>query len=186
MSGSLLTRRSFAALLPISALAACGNGVGSGNAEKIDANADRALDFLYRERPEARDLTDRAAGILIMPQVTQASLWFGAAAGKGALRIGGVTVDYYSVAEGSFGLQVGAQQYSSVLFFMTQDALANFRASAGWTAGASIEYVLGDNKGSIGTDTNKVTQPILAIVFAQSGLVAGASLEGTKYTRIIP
>jgi len=186
MSGSLLTRRSFAALLPISALAACGNGVGNDNADKIDGNADRALDFLYREKPEVRDLGDRAAGMLIMPQVTQGSLWFGAAFGKGALRIGGVSVDYYSVTEGSFGLQVGAQQYSSVVFFMTEDALRSFRASDGWTAGASIEYVLSDQSGSFGTDTNKLTKPIVAVIFAQSGLIAGASLEGTKYTRIIP
>lgn len=186
MSRSLLTRRSFAALLPITALAACGNGVGSGGASKIDHDADIALNYLYSSNPDAKDLADRAAGMLIMPQVTQAGLWFGGGYGKGVLRIGGQSVDYYSATQGSFGIQVGAQQYSYVLFFMTQEALRNFRSSSGWTAGASIQYVLSDQKGNFSTDTNKLTQPVVGVVFAQSGLVAGASVEGTKYTRIIP
>ena len=77
-----------------------------------------------------------------MPQITQAGFGFGGAFGKGVLRIADASVDYYSTTQGSVGLQIGAQQYSQVLFFMTQDALAEFRASAGWTAGAGARYAL--------------------------------------------
>jgi lipid-binding SYLF domain-containing protein len=187
MSRSLLTRRSFAALLPISALAACANGIGNDNAQKIDQNANTALDFLYRTKPSARSLADRAAGILIMPEVTQAGLGFGGAYGTGVLRIGGVSVDYYSATQGSFGLQVGAQQYSYVLFFMTDAALREFRAGSGWTAGAGIRYVLSTEKaGTLDVNTDTINNPVIGIVFAQTGLLAGATVEGTKYTRIIP
>ena len=31
-----------------------------------------------------------------------------------------------------------------------------------------------------------ILQPVIALVFGQSGLIAGASLTGIKYTRIIP
>ncbi|MFV0408291.1 MAG: twin-arginine translocation pathway signal, partial [Paracoccus sp. (in: a-proteobacteria)] len=35
-------------------------------------------------------------------------------------------------------------------------------------------------------DTITVQQPVVAMIFGQSGLMAGASIAGTKYSRIIP
>ena len=110
-------------------LAACGNGVGSSGASNIDARVANSLKFLDDRYPGTRDLRNNAAGMLVMPLVTEASFGFGGAYGRGALRIDGVSVDYYSVVKGSGGLQIGAQQYAHVLFFMTQPALQEFRAS---------------------------------------------------------
>ena len=118
--------------------------------------------------------------------VTEAGFWVGGAFGRGALRVDGVTVDYYSTAKASAGLQIGAQQYAHVLFFMTEDALADFRRSSGWAAGGDLEYVIRDQGDSVAADTTKLRSPVLAAVFGQAGLRIGATLEGTKYTRIIP
>jgi len=96
------------------------------------------------------------------------------------------TVDYYSVTKATGGLQIGAQQYAHVLFFMTNDALSGFRRSPGWAAGANVEYVISDKGDSVNADTNTVLSPVLAVIFARAGLRVGATLEGSKYTRIIP
>ncbi len=61
-----------------------------------------------------------------MPLVTEVGFGLGGSFGRGALQVGGATVDYYSAAAASAGLQVGAQQYSHVLFFMTPEALMEF------------------------------------------------------------
>ena len=172
--------------LAATALSACDNGLGSGGAEVIDARADSALRFLYSTYPGTQDLASRAAGILVMPVVTEAGLGFGGAFGTGALRVGNQTVDYYSATAASVGLQIGAQQYSHVLFFMTQDALAGFRASPGWVAGADVEYAALAQGEVLRADTTTSLSPVIAVVFAQSGLRLGATVEGTKYTRIIP
>lgn len=174
---------SSAALL---ALAACGNGIGSDGAAKLDARVDAALNYLDINYPGTRDLRDKAAGMLVMPLITEASFGFGGAYGRGALRVNGVTVDYYSATQASFGLQAGAQQYAHVLYFMTEEALAEFRASSGWAAGADIEYAVNDRGGNLSAETTTVLAPVIAVVFGQAGLIAGASVEGTKYTRIIP
>lgn len=181
------SRRAFiaTAAAPL-ALAACGNGVGGRGAATIDARVDSAFSFLYADVPGTQDLASKAAGILMMPLITEAGFGIGGGFGRGALRVGGVTVDYYSATNATFGFQIGAQQYAHALFFMTESALANFRRGAGWAAGADLEYAVSGRGDSISTDTTTSLEPVIAVIFGQAGLIAGATLEGTKYTRIIP
>ena len=167
-------------------LAACGNGVGSDGAANIDARVANSLNFLENNYPGTQDLAEKSVGKLVMPLITEASFGFGGSYGRGALLVDNVTVDYYSATQASFGIQAGAQQYSHVLYFMTEPALASFRASPGWEAGAGITYAVNDQGGDISTNTTTVLSPVIAVVFGQAGLQAGASVEGTKYTRIIP
>lgn len=183
-----LTRRGFTltALAGLSVTAACGNGVGSSGAATIDARVNATLDEMYSQYPNTVQLAEKSNGMLVMPLVTEAGFGFGAGYGRGALRVNGVTVDYYSNTKASAGFQIGAKQYAHVLFFMTPDALEDFRRSSGWTAGADLDYVLTDQGESLSADTNTLRSPILAAIFGQAGLYAGATLEGAKYTRIIP
>jgi lipid-binding SYLF domain-containing protein len=183
-----VTRRGFtlAALAGVAMTAACGNGVGSPGAATIDARVDATLNQMYSQYPNTVELARESDGMLVMPLVTEAGFGFGGGYGRGALRVNGVTVDYYSNTKASAGFQIGAKQYAHVLFFMTPDALEGFRRAHGWTAGADLDYVLSDRGDSISADTNTLRAPILAAIFGQAGLYAGASLEGAKYTRIIP
>jgi lipid-binding SYLF domain-containing protein len=182
------TRRAFLGAAGSSMLmaAACGNGVGSGAGAQIDARVDVTRDFLFSTYPGTRDLAQQAFGVLYMPLVTEAGFFFGGAYGRGALRINDVTVDYYSTTKATYGLQIGAQQYAHALFFMTEAALADFRSSPGWAVGADLRYATPDKGGaSIGKESIEL-DPVIALVFGQSGLIAGATLSGTKYTRILP
>lgn len=166
-------------------LAACGNGVGGRGAATIDARVNETRDYLRSTYPGTQELASKSFGILYMPLLTEAGFGIGGAYGRGALRINDVTVDYYSAAKATIGFQIGAQQYAHALFFMTQDALTDFRRSKGWAAGADIRYATPDKGASIGKETTEL-DPVVAMVFGQSGLIAGATLSGTKYTRIIP
>ncbi len=183
-----LTRRSatLGLLCSAGALVACGNGIGSQGAQTIDARVDATLDFMLNNYPGTARLQQNASGILVMPLVTEAGLGLGGAYGRGALRVRNMTVDYYSAISASAGLQIGAQQYAHVLFFMTDEALSDFRASMGWALGADAEYAVIDNAEMIRAETTTSLAPVIAVVFAQTGLRAGATLEGTKYTRVIP
>jgi lipid-binding SYLF domain-containing protein len=184
---SKLTRRHFVitgATLPL--LAACGNGINSRGAQRIDARVDAATEFMYREVPGTQELAFNAAGMLVMPLITEAGFGFGASYGRGALRINGTTVDYYSATAGTFGLQIGAQQYAHTLFFMTEGALREFRESSGWAVGGDVRYAVNDRGGNLGVDTTVLTDPVIAVIYGQAGLIVGATLDGTRYTRILP
>ena len=167
-------------------LAGCANGVGENAAARLDARVNTTKDYLFQTYPNAAGLIQGAKGVLYMPLMTEAGFGFGGAYGQGALRINDATVDYYSATQASFGLQIGAQQYAHVLIFQTDQALANFRSAPGWVAEAGAYYALPARGLAVGADTITSQQPVVAMIFGQSGLMAGASIAGTKYTRIIP
>ena len=183
----LLSRRLVLATGAAALVSACvtGNGVGSSGAAQIDARVDATRDYLFDRYPGTRDLAGKAVGVLYMPLVTEAGFGIGGGYGRGALRIGGVTVDYYSAARATIGLQIGAQQYAHALFFMTDAALADFRRGSGWAAGADVRYATPEQGASLGKETTEI-DPVIGLVFGQQGLIAGATLAGVKYSRIIP
>ena len=185
-----ISRRGFMGLGAVAFLAACdgsliGNGVDSNGAAEIDARVDATRDYLFSNYPGTQDLSQSARGILFMPLLTEVGFGIGGGYGRGALRINDVTVDYYSATRATIGFQIGAQQYAHALFFMTEDALANFRSGNGWAAGADIRYATPEQGGSIGKETTEL-DPVVGLIFGQQGLIAGATLSGVKYSRIIP
>lgn len=184
---AVISRRVFlgSAVSALGLTAACGNGIGGNGATTIDARVDATRDYLFGRYPGTADLAKKSFGVLYMPLITEAGFGIGGGYGRGALRINDVTVDYYSTAKATFGFQIGAQQYAHALFFMTEKALSEFRTSSGWAAGADVRYATPQQGASIGKETTEL-DPVIALVFGQSGLIAGATLSGLKYTRIIP
>lgn len=166
-------------------LAACGGGIGSQASDTIEARVNATRDFLFSRYAGTRELAQRAVGVLYIPLVTEAGFGIGGGFGRGALRINDITVDYYAAMRATVGFQIGAQQYAHALFFMTEQALADFRRADGWAVGADARYALPDHGGSVGKESTE-NAPVVALVFGQSGLIAGATLSGIKYSRIIP
>ncbi|MEM7544437.1 MAG: YSC84-related protein [Pseudomonadota bacterium] len=154
------------------------------SAAEIEADVNRAEQKLFATVPGTRELAAQARGVLIMPDVIKGGLIVGGSYGEGALKIGGVVDGYYSVAAASIGYQIGVQSTSHALFFMTQPALDRFRNASGWELGADAEFTVPGDGISLNLDTTTIKSPVIAVIFAQDGLLAGASLEGAKYTRI--
>lgn len=184
-----LTRRSFiatSALAGGAALAGCtSDGQITGTAGQIDGHVDAALDEMYNTFSGSQAFAENAVGMLVIPNITKAGLFLAGSYGEGALLIGGATVDYFSFASASFGLQIGAQQSTQVLFFLTSEALRNFRISDGFQVGLNAEIVAEDRGSNFSVSSTTSNKPILGIVFGQQGLIVGASLEGAKYSRLV-
>ena len=120
MKRTILTALVLAALLVLTQ----GNGVArAASAAGIDADVDAALMKLYEEQPVAKMLTEKAAAILVFPNMVKAGFIVGAQYGEGALRKKGKTVGYYNSVAASYGLQAGAQTFGYVLFLMTDSAV---------------------------------------------------------------
>ena len=151
---------------------------------EIDARVRAAMTNLYERSPAARELANKAAGVLVFPRAYKVGIGFGGKLGEGALLINGAPIQYYRLTAGSFGFQLGAQARAEVLMFMTTEALQTFRESQGWEAGvdgsvALIEFGVGES-----VNTNSGRDPVIGFIFGNKGLMYDLSLEGTKYWRI--
>ncbi len=156
----------------------------AASAKEIDVRVDVALERFYENIHGAREFGKVAKGLLILPNVIKAGFIIGGEYGEGALRVEGKTVDYYSIAAGSFGLQIGAQKKDIIIAFMTYDALRQFRESSGWEAGVDGNIALIDTGMGERIDTTTIKHPIVAFVFDVKGLMADISLKGTKFTSL--
>ena len=166
-------------------LISCQNITEESTGNIINRDAEIALKKLFELDPDTISIYKNSAGTIIIPRITKAGFMLGGSYGEGVLRINEAPIDYYSIASASYGLQVGAQRYSNIIFFMTQEALRSFRVKDGWELGVDAEVVFRDKGYSLGVSSNTITKPIYAIVFDQKGLLAGTSLEGAKFSRLV-
>ena len=155
----------------------------AASAKQIDAEADKALERLINEEG-GKEFAEKAKALLIMPGVGKGALIVGIEHGKGALRIGGETVDYYSMSSGSVGLQVGGEAKDIIIAFMTTAALEKFRTSKNWEAGVdgNIAMVAVGDGGALTNISGK--EPIQAVVFDVKGLFFDFSLKGGKFSKL--
>ena len=122
--------------------------------------------------------------MLVMPNVKKGAFIVGGEYGEGALRVGGKSVDYYNTISGSIGLQIGGETKDIIIFFMTDEALKQFRASSGWEAGVDGNVALITIGAGERADTTTSKDPIVGFVFDAKGLIADLSLKGAKFTRL--
>ena len=152
--------------------------------EVIDAQAAQALDRLRDYNGQSAELLSQAKGVLIFPDVVKMGFGVGGQYGEGVLQVDGEPVAYYSTAGASFGLQLGAQYKSEVLLFMTDKALAQFRESRGWEVGVDGSVAVIQLGAGGKFDSKQLTQPVIAFIFSNQGLMYNLTLEGSKITRI--
>ncbi|MDR7049763.1 lipid-binding SYLF domain-containing protein [Duganella sp. 3397] len=192
---SFLMRATAAATLALAglALSGCTTTTHTGGAVRtepaavksdIERGAYDTLERLYKEVKGSRELVRKANGVLVFPNVLAAGLVVGGEYGRGVLRTGGQTVNYYSMTSLSVGFQAGAQSKAVVILFMSRDALDKFRNSRGWTAGVdgSVAVINVGANGEVAT--NAINSPVQALVLTNAGLMANLSLEGTKISKL--
>lgn len=176
-----------ASVAGLSVIGACttttpGGSDPAARRQAIDANADAALARLYSQIKGSQELVNTARGVLTFPSFVSAGFIVGAASGQGVLREGGKTTGYYRMTEGSVGLLAGAQSQAVFILFMTPQALAQFKASKGWTAGVDASIALVQVGATAQIDTKTAQQPVTGFVMTNTGLMANLSLNGSRIT----
>jgi len=154
------------------------------SAAEIDASVNAALvRFQTQVRGAAGYLQD-ATAVLVFADVIQAGIGIGGQYGEGAMRIGGRTVAYYSIASGSVGFQYGAQRKDIIIIFLQPHALHDFEASKGWEVGIDGSVVLLNVGAAMSINSAMLNQPIVGFVVGQEGIMYNLTLVGTKITRL--
>lgn len=69
---------------------------------------------------------------------------------------------------------------------MTPESLDYLRRSKGFEVGADANVAVVNQGVAVDANSTTLQQPIVAFVFGQQGLMAGATVEGSKISRIHP
>jgi lipid-binding SYLF domain-containing protein len=159
------------------------NSALAASAKEIDTGADEAIVLFEKDVKDGKSFLASSKGMLIFPKVIKGGAGFGGEYGEGVLRIAGKAADYYSMLQGSFGLQLGGEVKTVFVVFLNEDALKQFHDSDGWKAGVdgSVSLVTLGAGGAI--DTHNLKDPIVGFVLGQKGLMYNLSFEGTKFTK---
>ncbi len=132
--------------------------------------------------PPLRSLLPKARGVLIFPQVLRGAFIVGASGGTGVLLAqdtpgghwGGPA--FYTIGEGSFGLQAGGEASEVVLVALTERGVTALLSTS-----VKLGGDLGVAAGPIGAGASAATQNLSADILSYSrskGLYAGISLDG--------
>lgn len=182
------TRRTLtASVLAVAATGAFGvSGAAAADRAKLTRRAREALHELESADPRSKLYAGKAKAVLIFPSILKGGLVFGAETGNGVLFEGGKAAGYYNLSGGSWGLQIGGQDFAYAIFFMTEDSLDYLKKSAGWAVGTGPSITVINKGAAASADTTTLANEVYAFPFNGKGLMADLTLQGTKITRIHP
>ena len=171
-------------LVATSGLASASARADSGPQAIVDHALGTLQDLRHdKEFGNALQLISRAHAILIAPQIFKAGFFFGGEGGRAVLLARGANGTwsnpaFYTVASGSFGLQIGAQESEMIMFIMSEralHALMSNKFEIGANAGIAVatlgSTVAGATTSNVGAD--------IIVWASSSGAYAGISLAGT-------
>jgi lipid-binding SYLF domain-containing protein len=176
-SHGLITGIVAAATITVSAVALAAT-------EDLNMRVEDTLNRFYAQNEQNRDLVEKAAAVLVFPSVTKAGAGVGGEYGEGELKVGTKTAGYYKVTGASIGATLGAARRSEVIVFKTAEARDKFISKKDWTIGADLGVAVAKTGAGREYDTETLHKPVVAFVFGEKGLIADASIEGAKLTRL--
>jgi lipid-binding SYLF domain-containing protein len=147
----------------------------------IDANTQRALAWMRTSGGDTAELLERAAGVLVFPDIVEMGFGAGGQFGEGALMVDGETVAYYATAGTTFGDLPDADYKAEVIFFMTADALQAFRNTPSWKVGEHATVPVITDAALAAADT---VSPHIGVIFSEDGLVSDLNFDGARVRRI--
>jgi len=176
----------FFSLLTLTLPLILSTGLSAKSIIEIDAAIESSLNRFTEEIQGAESYLEGARGILVIPRMWKAGVLLGFEFGEGALIVDGIKIQYYKALTTSVGLQIGVGSKDLVVLFFDDTAMDNFLYSSGWEVGVDGAVALFSRGAAGAVDSITFKDPIVGFVFGQKGLIAGVSMEGTKFTKIWP
>jgi lipid-binding SYLF domain-containing protein len=179
-------------ILTIIALSLClapftANAAGSSPQEQRNAimkMEDETLARLYKESPQAENEINNAVGYAVFSSGSLALLWVSGGYGHGVAHNSKSGADtYMQMASAGVGLGLGAKDYNTVFIFNDPKSLADFTTTGlDLTGTADAAAKVGEKGDAVGGAAD-VLPGVRIYQLTDSGLMAQAMLQGTKYWR---
>lgn len=146
--------------------------------DKIQVKAEAAIARIKEKIPMSSSYFDKAYGFAILPSVTRAAIGFGGAYGKGLVIEGDKLIGKTGFWQFTSGLQLGANNFSMIVFFKDKEALEYFKTRQLQFAGQAGLAVANFGIASTPAYNNGVA----IITVTRLGLMGEFSYGGIKFT----
>ncbi len=180
-------------ILSVLLLASAAGSVLAETVEDYSATIDE-----YKNNPTAGPFFETAVGYAVLPNVGKGGVGLGAAHGKGQVYKDGKVTGFVTMNQISFGLQLGGQAYSQVIFFEDQRAYDDFiSGNFEFDAQASAVAITASAQAATGTTGNSASagpggstgqqadtgyyKGMKVFVIGKGGLMYQAAIAGQKY-----
>lgn len=144
---------------------------------KLAGEVEEAIKELVKGNPTIEQHFYDADSFVIFPKITKAGLGIGGAGGKGLVFDEYKVIGEARLAQGTFGLQAGGQQYMEVIFFEDQAALDRFKGGKLKFSGQASAVALKDGA-SVDIDYQDGVAVFTKVL---GGLMAEASIGGQDF-----
>ncbi len=146
--------------------------------DKKQVKAQAAIEKIKEKVPRSAMYFEQAYGFAILPSVTRAAVGFGGAYGKGFVVEGDKLIGTTGFWQFTSGLQLGANNFSMIVFFKDQEALQYFKEREIQFAGQAGLAVA-----TFGVAGNPAYNEGVAIItMTRLGLLVEFSYGGLKFT----
>lgn len=153
-------------------------------AAELEAQAKATLTKFKAETKGADAVIANAKGILVCPKITKGGLVVGVEGGNCVLTSGTSKRLYYSTTAVKAGLLAGVQSYTMILAFNSAEALNKFTSGTReWEVGADASVAVAKLGAGGALDTTNLKADIVSFIFGGKGLMADASLEGSRFKK---
>jgi len=153
---------------------------------ELDQEVQTTLQRFRTHVDVAPEVLQDAKAVLVVPDVKKVGLVGGGEWGKGALRKGGKTVAYYKLRGGSVGLQAGYEEGDMVFVFFTDEAVKKFMKDNKFAMEAEAGVTMVDKDANTSANAIRQQNEVAGFAFNDEGLMAGATVKGTKFKRVHP
>jgi lipid-binding SYLF domain-containing protein len=151
-----------------------------GGRDELLQQATTTLGEMNREDSGLDELTKKAYGYALFPQVAKGGLVLGGGYGRGVVYEQGQHIGYADLSQASFGLQVGGQTYSELIVFENKAALERLKQGRVDLAADASAVIL-----KTGTAANaRFVDGFAVFIRPIGGAMAEASVGGQQVTYV--
>jgi len=153
---------------------------------------------LFKGAGRSAQYFDTAYGYAVFPNIGKAGFLVGIARGEGHVSANGEALGETTMSQISAGFQLGAEDYSEIIFFQNQSALEDFTSgNFEFGANANVTAVTASASGSAGTSGARGSasggehdaanggiyyKGMAVFVITRGGLMFEASIAGQKFS----
>ncbi|CAM4199814.1 YSC84-related protein [Pseudoalteromonas byunsanensis] len=180
MKGNLVTTLLGAVFLLMGCASSGGNTVAEKRAAVESMRSD-VLSQLYSQKPDVQQQIANAVGYAVFDNANVNVIFasFGGGYGVVVNRQTGART-YMNMAEAGLGIGIGAKDFSIVMVFHSQSALARF-IEHGWAFGGNADAAAKHKHQGGAVAAEAVVDDVTVYSLTETGLALQAVLKGTKF-----